>query len=287
MISGARSLAISGCSRSNGVNGRRRTVAVCAAALAVGTVLAPHPAAAAGLDGARLGWPWALPFVGLLLSIATGPLLFPRIWHGHYGKIAFMWSALTLVPLAALRGIPVALAGLIHAMLAEYLSFIALLFALYVVAGGILVTGNRRGPPWGNGAILGLGTLMASIVGTPGAAMILIRPLLRANAARLVNVHVVVLFIFLLANIGGALSPLGAPPLFVCFLRGCGFFCTSRHLAFATALTAGIVLAVFVAIDTWYYRKDRRIALVGEPAIPFAIGVRGGINIVLIALIIG
>ena len=73
------------------------------------------------LDGASIGWPWALPFVGLLLSIATGPLLFPEIWHGHYGKIAFMWSALTLAPLAALHGIPVAVAGLVHAMLAEYL----------------------------------------------------------------------------------------------------------------------------------------------------------------------
>src|ERR1700710_1161437 len=236
MIYGARSPAISGCSRSNGVNGRRRTVAVCTAALAIGTVLAPHPAAAAGLDGARLGWPWALPFAGLLLSIATGPLLFPRIWHGHYGKIAFMWSALTLVPLAALHGFPVAVAGLIHAMLAEYLSFIVLLFALYVVAGGILVTGNLRGTPWVNAAILGLGTLMASIVGTTGAAMILIRPLLRANAARLVNVHVVVFFIFLVANIGGALSPLGDPPLFVGFLRGVDFFWTAQHLWLQTSI---------------------------------------------------
>jgi Na+/H+ antiporter NhaD/arsenite permease-like protein len=269
------------------VSGRRTVKAIGAGVLAAGAVLAPQAAAAAALDGAGMGWPWALPFVGLLLSIATGPLLFPRIWHGHYGKIAFMWSTLTLAPLAALQGIPVAVAGLVHAMLAEYLSFIVLLFALYVVAGGILVTGNLRGTPWVNTAILGLGTLMASIVGTTGAAMILIRPLLRANAARLVNVHVVVFFIFLVANIGGALSPLGDPPLFVGFLRGVDFFWTTRHLAVAAALTAGIVLVVFVAIDTWYYRKDRRIELVGEPAAPFALGIRGGINFVLIALIIG
>ena len=115
-------------------------------------------------------------------------------------------------------------------MLAEYLSFIVLLFALYVVAGGILVTGNLRGTPLVNTAILAFGTLIASVVGTTGAAMILIRPLIRANAARLHNVHVVVFFIFLVANIGGALSPLGDPPLFVGFLRGVDFFWTAQHL---------------------------------------------------------
>ena len=116
---------------------------------------------------------------------------------------------------------------------------------------------------------------MASVVGTTGAAMILIRPLLRANAARLVNAHVVVFFIFLVANIGGALSPLGDPPLFVGFLRGVDFFWTTRHLAVATALAAGIVLVVFVAIDVWHYRRDRRIELVGEPVAPFALRHQG------------
>ena len=168
--------------------------------------------AAAALDGAALRWPWALPFIGILLTIATGPLLFPRVWHHHYGKLAFAWSVLTLAPLAALHGAPAALAAFVHAMLAEYLSFIVLLFALYVVAGGILVTGNLRGTPLVNTAILALGTLGASVVGTTGAAMILVRPLIRANADRLNNVHVVVFFIFLVANIGGALSPLGDPP---------------------------------------------------------------------------
>ena len=250
-------------------------------------VMAPGSAAAAGLDGASFRWPWTLPFVGLLLSIATGPLLFPRAWHAHYGKIAFAWSTLTVAPLAALRGIPEAVAALVHAMLADYLSFIVLLFALYVVAGGILVTGNLRGTPWVNAAILALGTAIASLVGTTGAAMILIRPLLRANAARLVNAHVVVFFIFLVANIGGALSPLGDPPLFVGFLRGVDFFWTTRHLAIPTALTAGIVLAVFVVIDVWHYRRDRRIELVGEPRAPVALRLKGLVNLVLIALIVG
>ena len=108
----------------------RRGAASGVLALTIAIVGTPATAAAASLDATSLRWPWALPFLGLLLSIATGPLLFPRLWHAHYGKIAFAWSTLTLAPLAALRGIPVAVAVFVHAMLAEYLSFIVLLLAL-------------------------------------------------------------------------------------------------------------------------------------------------------------
>src|SRR5262249_34211404 len=254
----------------------------------IATVLGvPCPAqAAAALDGAKLHWPWALPFIGILLTIATGPLSFARFWHRHYGKLALAWSALTLIPLAIVYGAPAAAAAFTHAVLAEYLSFIVLLFALYVVAGGILVTGELRGTPLINTAMLALGTAIASVVGTMGAAMILIRPLIRANGARLHNVHVVVFFMFLVANIGGALSPLGDPPLFVGFLRGVDFFWTTRHLWFETALVAVIVLAVFVALDVLHYRKDRLIATVGEGKRPMNIGVSGSINLLLIAGII-
>ena len=243
-------------------------------------------AASTPLDGTALRWPWALPFLGILLTIATGPLLFPRIWHDHYGKLAFVWGTLTVAPLAALYGRDTAFAAFVHVMLAEYLSFIALLFALYVVAGGILVTGNLRGTPLVNGAILAFGTLIASVVGTTGAAMILIRPLIRANAGRLHNVHVVVFFIFLVANIGGALSPLGDPPLFVGFLHGVEFFWTTRHLLVPTALVAGVVLAIFLLLDLWFYRKDRLVTTVGEAAPPLNLRVSGGINLLLIAGII-
>ncbi|WP_425327189.1 sodium:proton antiporter, partial [Rhodopseudomonas palustris] len=103
--------------------------------------------AAEGLDGAALSWLWAVPFAGILLSIATGPLLFPKIWHAHYGKIAAAWAVLALLPLAVGYGWQLMLASLVHAMLAEYLSFIVLLFALYTVSGGILVTGTMRATP--------------------------------------------------------------------------------------------------------------------------------------------
>src|SRR5579862_4260098 len=228
----------------------------------------PSAAHAAALDGASLNWPWALPFVGILLTIALGPLLFKTFWHHHYGKFAFVWATLALAPMAALYSSDIALSSLVHALLDEYLPFIAILFALYVVAGGILVTGNLRGTPLVNIAILAFGALIASIVGTTGAAMILIRPLLRANAARYNNVHVVVFFIFLVGNIGGALSPLGDPPLFIGFLNGVDFFWPAQNLWRPTAFLAGCVLAVFVVVDYWFHfqgRRAARAAPVGEP----------------------
>ena len=262
----------------------RRPLAL--AALAITLLPDAAHAASMPLDGTSLRWPWALPFIGLLLTIATGPLLFPRVWHGHYGKLAFVWSVLTVAPLAAIYGTPTATAAFVHVMLAEYMSFIALLFALYVVAGGILVTGNLRGTPLVNGTILTVGTLSASVVGTTGAAMILIRPLIRANSSRLHNVHVFVFFIFLVANIGGALSPLGDPPLFIGFLRGVDFFWTTRNLLIETAVVAGLVLAIFLLIDLCHYRKDRLVTTVGESPAPMNLRISGSINILLIAGIV-
>ena len=245
--------------------------------------IVPCEARAATLDGAALTWPYALPFAGLLLSIAVWPLLFPKLWHAHYGKIAAAWSALTLASLCWFGGVGVMIAAFVHAMLAEYLSFIVLLFSLYTVAGGILVSGDIRGTPWNNAAILALGTVMASIVGTTGAAMILIRPLIRANFARQHNTHVFVFFIILVANVGGALSPLGDPPLFVGFLNGVDFFWTTRHLLPQTALVAGLLLAMFCAFDIWRYRAEPVSGHV-EPRSP--IRVRGLVNVPLIAAII-
>jgi Na+/H+ antiporter NhaD/arsenite permease-like protein len=250
-------------------------------------LLLPSPALAApALDGAQMGWFWALPFAGILLSIATGPMLFPKIWHGHYGKLAAGWAVLALIALAAGFGPSQAAHAFVHAMLAEYMSFIILLFALYVVASGLHITGNFGGRPWTNALILAFGTCIASIVGTTGAAMILVRPLIQSNARRAHNAHVVIFFIFLVANIGGALSPLGDPPLFVGFLRGVDFFWTTTHLAYQTGLLALIVLATFLAVDLFLERAD--IAAGNAPRDmplhkPRLVGL---INLPLIALII-
>jgi Na+/H+ antiporter NhaD/arsenite permease-like protein len=247
-------------------------------------VFAAVPAhAVTGLDGAAMGWPWALPFAGILLSIALGPLLLSRVWHRHYGKIAAVWAAAALAAIAASFGVSAALAALIHALIGEYLSFIVLLFALYTAAGGILLTGHLPGTPLVNTALLAIGTVIASLVGTTGAAMILIRPLLRANEKRKHNVHVVVFFIILVANVGGALSPLGDPPLFVGFLHGVDFFWPLRHLWIHTLLVAGIVLATFLALDWRRYVTESRANDIAEP---IRVRVRGLVNLPLIAVII-
>lgn len=256
-------------------------------ALALAFLLLALPgASAAELPGETMGWPWALPFAAVLLSIATGPLLFPRIWHRHYGKIAGFWAAVALVALAVAFGAEAAFAAFVHSMLAEYLSFILVLFALFTVAGGILVTGNVHGTPVTNTSFLALGAVMASFVGTTGAAMILIRPLLRANDERRYNVHVVVFFIFLVANIGGALTPLGDPPLFVGFLRGVDFFWTMRNLAVETVLLSLLLLLCFFVLDTVLSRREPAYTPQRDPTPPRTIRVQGLVNLALIGCIV-
>jgi Na+/H+ antiporter NhaD/arsenite permease-like protein len=241
--------------------------------------------AATDLDGAALNWPWALPFAGVLLSIAIGPLVFPRIWHHHYGKITAGWAALAFLAILAAFGASTAFGALVHAVLAEYVSFIVVLFALYTVAGGILVTGQLRGTPLVNATILAIGSVIASLVGTTGAAMILIRPLLRANRGREHKAHLVVFFIILVANVGGALSPLGDPPLFLGFLRGIDFLWPARNLWMQTALVAGLVLAIFVVLDICLFRRDKRVPDV-DITEPVAVPVHSLINVPLIGLIV-
>lgn len=242
--------------------------------------------AASDIGGASMGVLWALPFAGMLLSIALGPILFPHLWELNYGKFAAFWAVLVLVPLVLLRGFEPALAALLHTALLEYLPFIILLFALFTIAGGILVHGNLHGTPATNTALLAIGTLMASVVGTTGASIIMIRPVLRANDDRRHNVHVVVFFIFLVSNIGGSLTPLGDPPLFLGFLRGVSFFWTTTHLLLPTLFAVAILLALFYALDSWLYRKDDAFPKLKDPTPDRAIRLYGKVNFVLLGGVI-
>jgi Na+/H+ antiporter NhaD/arsenite permease-like protein len=253
--------------------------------LAAALALLPEDALAADLDGRALSLAWALPFVGMLLSIALGPLLAPHAWEHHQGKVSALWALLVLVPMALTAGSATAGQALLHTLLLEYIPFIVLLLALFTVAGGILIKGNIHGAPVANTILLAIGTALASVIGTTGASMVMIRPVLRANDDRLHNAHVVVFFIFLVSNIGGSLTPLGDPPLFLGFLRGVDFFWTTTHLFSETLFATAVLLGLFFATDTWLYKRESRIK--PDPTPDSRVRVTGGFNFVLIAVIIG
>jgi Na+/H+ antiporter NhaD/arsenite permease-like protein len=227
-----------------------------------------------------------IPFIGILLSIALLPLFAPVFWHHHFGKVSAFWAIVIAVPLLiSYRG--AALHGFLHIMIADYIPFIILLWGLFTVSGGILLRGTLRGTPVLNTLMIIIGTVLASWMGTTGAAMLLIRPFLRANNYRKNRAFMVVFFIFLVANIGGALTPVGDPPLFLGFLHGVPFFWTF-HILPHMVLTALIVLALYFAIDTYHYRKEgltnhtddeekERLRLDGSYNFIFLVGIVGSV----------
>ena len=244
--------------------------------------LLPAVAFAADLDGSQLSVLWGVPFAGVLLSIALMPLLVPSFWHHHFGKVAAAWGLAFLVPFALTFGFPAAGAAVVHAALAEYIPFIILLTALFTVAGGIFVRGNLHGSPGLNTGLLATGAVLASFMGTTGASMLLIRPLIRANDNRKHQVHVVVFFIFIVSNAGGALTPLGDPPLFLGFLKGVDFFWTVTHLWGQTLFMVGSLLALFYVIDWYYYHKREEIRPVDPTPDTTRLGFEGGVNFALL-----
>ncbi len=210
------------------------------------------------------------------------------MWHHHFGKITAGWALVFLIPFAAYFGIHAAWVNLVHALLAEYVPFVILLTALYVVAGGIYIRGSLQGTPGLNTAILAIGAVLASFMGTTGASMLLIRPLIRANAQRSRVVHVIVFFIFIVSNAGGSLTPLGDPPLFLGFLKGVPFAWTLQHIWMDTLFLVGILLLAFFLLDHWMLRQE---AGRGQPA-PVDTGTRerlgfdGKLNFLLLAAVV-
>ncbi|MDD3784140.1 MAG: sodium:proton antiporter [Hydrogenophaga sp.] len=246
----------------------------------------PLLAQAADIDGSQLSILWGVPFAGILLSIAIMPLLAPMFWHHHFGKVSAAWALAFLLPFAAIYGIGAAGAGVVHALLAEYIPFIILLTALFTVSGGIYIRGNLRGSPGLNTGILAIGTVLASLMGTTGASMLLIRPLIRANDNRKHVVHVVVFFIFLVSNVGGSLTPLGDPPLFLGFLKGIEFSWTLRHILPETALMVAVLLVAFFVLDSWLYRREGEVMPTDPTPDDRAFGFDGGINFVLLLFVV-
>ncbi|MCA3390005.1 MAG: sodium:proton antiporter [Roseomonas sp.] len=224
----------------------------------------PLPVQAAGVSGVGMSLAWGLPFAGLLLSIALMPLLAGHLWHHHYGKIAAGWALLLVLPFAVAYGPEVAVSEVWHILLQEYIPFIALLLALYVTGGGVLLKGTLIGTPATNTALLAFGTVIASVMGTTGASMLLIRPVLRANAFRQRKIHTFVFFIFLVSNIGGSLTPLGDPPLYLGFLKGVSFFWTTTHMFGEFLVCAVLLLAAYYVLDSWAWSREKPVVPVIE-----------------------
>lgn len=232
--------------------------------------------------GASLPLWSTIPFVGILLSIAFFPLFAPRWWHHHFSKVSAFWAIAFAVPFVfAFRG--EAVHEMLHVYLTEYLPFIILLWTLFSIAGGIYIRGALVGTPEVNTVILLIGTAFASWIGTTGASMILIRPVLRANASRRHKTHIIAFFILLVSNIGGSLTPLGDPPLFLGFLQGVPFFWTLGLLP-ETLFVAIPLLLAFYLLDRFLYRREERQA---PEVAKISVCVEGAGNLALLLGVIG
>ena len=225
---------------------------------------------------------WSVvPFLGLLLSIAILPLRAPHFWESHKNKglVAFLWS------------VPVAVYFLFHLphelvlSMKDYSSFLLLLTALFIVSGGIVLKGDLKATPEVNALFLLIGAVLANFIGTTGASMLLIRPLLKTNSERRHTAHIPIFFIFLVSNIGGLLTPLGDPPLFMGFIRGVPFFWTLRLLPLWVVMVSGVLL-MFYLFDRIQYRKEESRDLIRDRRRVVPLHLTGTINFLWVAGII-
>ena len=242
------------------------------------------------LDGSILTIYWVIPFAGILLSIAIFPLVAPHFWHKNFGKVSLFWTISLLIPLLFSNhvGFNVTLYEVLHVGLLEYVPFIILLLALFTISGGVQLKGSLVGKPIVNVLIILIGTLLASWMGTTGAAMLLIRPLIRANQERKYKVHTIVFFIFLVANIGGSLTPLGDPPLFLGFLKGVSFFWTTSAMFLPMLMVVCYLIIVYFLLDSYLYKKEDILAIENNADTNTEkLSLNGSFNLLLLLGVIG
>ncbi|MBI3940302.1 MAG: sodium:proton antiporter [Acidobacteria bacterium] len=224
---------------------------------------------------------WALPFLLMISAMAVLPQVFPRWWERNLNKFLISLILATPVSIYTLGKDPYVL----RETSAEFLSFIVLLASLYVVTGGILLTGDLRATPQTNAAFLAGGALLASLIGTTGASLLMLRPLLQTNQERVHRSHTVIFFIFIVSNIGGCLTPLGDPPLFLGYLEGVPFPWTLR--LFPEWLSVlGVLLAVYFAWDTILFRREPIAALERDKLLVEPLRLAGGYNFLLLLAIL-
>ncbi|MBP8993841.1 MAG: sodium:proton antiporter [Bacteroidales bacterium] len=224
---------------------------------------------------------WAIiPFVLMLLCIALGPLFFEHWWEKNRNKL--LVSIILGIPVAGYLialGLPELLA---NQLIFDYLPFIILLGALFVITGGIHLKGDIQAKPWINTSFLGIGAILASIMGTTGAAMLLIRPVIRTNNARKFKVHTILFFIAIVANAGGLLTPLGDPPLFMLYLKGAEFTWFFHMLPEWAFVNAVLLLLYFIA-DSYYYKKEPLENIKFDKTNVEPLGLKGNINFLFLA----
>jgi len=229
--------------------------------------------------------PWViLPFGGLLAAIALAPLFFAEAWARHYPKVAFGLAAVTLT--YYLVFLPASARSTVLHTAQEYVSFIALIGALFVVSGGIHITVKGEATPHVNVLFLFFGALVANLLGTTGASMLLIRPWLRMNKYR-ITAHHVVFFIFIVSNVGGCLTPIGDPPLFLGYLRGVPFWWVAEHCWPAWLTGVGVLLAMFYVVDRHNYTRAPREVRAAVAKLPDTWRFDGLHNVFFLAVILG
>lgn len=199
---------------------------------------------------------WAIPFGGILMSLALIPLVSLKFWHQHSGIILTGWIMAFMLSCIIVEGGGASLNILLSTLIHHYIPFMAMITVLFTIGAGIFIKMRGKASPFMNAGILGLGAVLANIIGTTGASMVLIRPLIAINRYRLYTTHLIIFFIFIVSNIGGLLTPLGDPPLLIGFLNNVDFFWTTKNLFYPFLLVGGAVLAVFWIIDQYYFYRD-------------------------------
>lgn len=227
------------------------------------------------------GWT-IIPFVLLLLMIATGPLFYEHFWHKNYPVVAVVLAS--IVVMYYLFGLHNTHAP-IHAM-AEYIQFIALLTGLFVASGGIMISIDRKASPKLNVILLIIGAISANFIGTTGASMLLIRPFIRLNKGRIKSYHII-FFIFIVSNVGGSLTPIGDPPLFLGFLKGVPFFWTLSHNFWAWVFGILLLSGLFYWTDVRFNKKLKLEELEASSEHTNKIKITGARNFFWLALVIG
>jgi Na+/H+ antiporter NhaD/arsenite permease-like protein len=239
--------------------------------------------------GTSLSLIWCIPFACMLLCIAIMPLVAGEWWEKHKQWGVAFWSLLFLVPFAFCYGFGTMGEHLLEVIIGDYLTFIILLFALFCVAGNISLEGDLVGKPIVNVVLLLIGTLLSSWIGTTGASMLMIRPIIKANKWRRRKVQIIVFFIFLVSNIGGCLTPVGDPPLLMGFMNGVSFFWSLRLIT-VMLVNMVILLVVFFCLDMRAYKKDiadGRVQPVIDKEHKNPIKLKGAHNIIFLVMIVG